>query len=273
MIGGHTFEGVLDCGETLREMTARVWAGRPFLHARYNDGEFRAMFDRTYWEKDVNSDGHRYYPALGDALRESFAWTVRESAQTRGEAALVGSYMFNDYEHDAVPFATDFVRTERLPYLEAKWVTGEFWHPDPSGPAYFDDLYELVLALRGRPTLLVANGKLAGARHCMGAAYVEIPERAAWHATADVLADCLQHCVADRDAAFVWCAGMPGKVWARRIYGEFPTTTHVDAGHVFDGAFGLRNREWQQRAAGPHYELCRDEFWPWVRSFVPGGSP
>jgi hypothetical protein len=57
-----------------------------------------------------------------------------------------------------------------------------------------------------------------------------------------------------------WAAGAGLKPIAWKLWKEFPTSSHIDIGHVFNGALGMRDYGWLQRQDG----------W-WNSYFSPGG--
>ncbi len=247
--------------------TLRGWvAGGGFCHLRFNDGEVKTMLRIV--PPDTTCSGEHYCGReIGDRLLSAF----RGICETRDRRVLVGTSMFTEPWHLWACLQADWARENLSRDIEdVPWAVGDFWYT-PLGTVNAKPVIALLDSLRtgNRQVVLVSGPIVQPARHCMGAAGVPVPARDAWD-DKTVLDRC--ETAAEQGAIFVWCAGLPAKVWAWEIFKAFPNTGHIDAGSLFDGAFGLRNRSWLMRGSGPHYDICRRDFWPWVLGFVPLGE-
>jgi hypothetical protein len=219
----HPDAGDLDA---LRMVTEWVRAKTPCLHLRFADGEFWSILNR----KGINTDGMPFYgESLGPYLDRSLQ--EMSSGALKGKSAIIGGD-WSIPEHEAYIRKSGFMRT--VPWCPSSiWVNGVV-----SGT--LARFFETLLA-DPRPRVLVANEKISGAATFLRSMFFPIPAHAAWEARAAV-ASFLK--TLPRDTVVLYCAGMASEGFAWESWKERPDLTHLDMGHVFDGAFGIRNRSW-----------------------------
>jgi hypothetical protein len=243
-------------------MAYKVAARQPFYHSRWNDGEARAM--TLPGESQANCDGHRYFADMGEALKRTFV-EILDYANVSSNI-LVGTMLDTDPEHPTCDILRDVADDASSNLHDVRFTVGEFWlretGPAPVGMcALLDALHESK-----RMTVLIGNNAIRPARHCMGAEFVAVPAVDAWLHRDRIERTCKD--VGDY-ATFVWCCGFVGKVVSWEIFKEFPNTTHIDAGHTFDGVFGNLSREWMRRGDSEQWVHYRDVFGPYVKGFIP----
>ncbi len=249
--------------ENLQWLTEAVRSGEPFTHLRWNDGEAKTMLGLV-GEDATTSHEHHCYKDLGERLLSSFTEMCQESRNT---CMSVGSYICDEpyslYADELLAYVAEKKLAEGVP-----WATGDVWYSRDELVSA-DLIKGLLQAVREsgrwRDVVLVSNSTVEPARWCLKSFYVEVPKVNAWETREQVRSRLLQY---DGDnTLFVWCSGLPGKVWAWELHKVYPGTSHLDLGHLFDGVYGLENRAWQKRKAGLHYREYTDIFAPWVRSF------
>ncbi len=117
------------------------------------------------------------------------------------------------------------------------------------------------------PAVLVTHEGLANARLCFGGGMVTTPANDSWPERENIRRACVPF--AAGGYTFVWANGAL-KTMAWQLFREFPGSSHVDVGHLFDGAFGIKDYGWLQRGNGPWPEpyFRPGGFADWVRSFI-----
>jgi hypothetical protein len=201
---------------------AMLGDGTAFSFSRFGDGEFSAIFG----VEGVNSDGQRYFPELGQRLRQ----IVEAEAQP---SYLMGLQTLAVMVHGARPIFSNFAGV--------KWVLADSLHNasmEGRLGAFFDSLVDREVLLVGAPH----HGQLAQERSWQ---YVEIPYGDCWpqyeslHAT-------LAPRAASEDTVFLFCASMTANVLIDDLHRLNPRNTYIDAGSVFDPYVGIRNRGYQK---------------------------
>lgn len=256
-------------------ITQAILRDMPFLHVRFNDGECNTIF-RLRKENATTSGEHRHFRDLGDALLAAFREVCQKFETTLYRPiTIVGSYWFAEPEHPGAIQLVQWMRENHIDTSRILWGMSDFWYDaaPTSCKEHWDAMRILLESLEaeasnGRRVVLVGNPLIRPARKCLRAEFIEVPQVDCWLKRESILAEAAKHAERDARTVFVWCAGMPSKVFATRIFNQYPQTSHIDAGHLFDLAFGIANRMWMVRGnsgdAGPHYEIYRDKFIPFV---------
>jgi hypothetical protein len=254
--------------QCLDELTAWVADGKPFLSLRITDGELWSMF-RYRPETDTTADGNEMRYDLGEAIRE----IIRDYArllQTEPDCRVqIGTTMF---QH---------------PDETTKWLAGYVWSLGAAekfrwinGHDMLDGLIDgrtrklfETLQTSGRRVILCCDRAIVETRYCcLGGRpcdFYPVPKPNAWlhrHSIRDGLFQ-----FADGGFTFLWCTGMGTKPLAWQLFREYPQSSHLDCGHIFDGAFGIMSREWLRNREEPWWTPYMREggFKDWVRSFIP----
>ncbi len=215
--------------EALRIVTGWVASRTPCLHLRFADGEFWSILDR----KGVNTDGLGFQ---GGSLGRALDMCLKEMAAggLAGKTALVGGdWTFPEHEE----YLKKNNLLQRIPWCPSSiWVNGVC-----SGE--LARFFETLLA-DPRPRILIANRAISGAAGFLRSMFFEISAGGSWDSRGPVSL-LLRH--APKDAVIMYCAGMSSEAFAWSSVGERPDLTHLDLGHIFVGAFGIRNRSWLSR--------------------------
>ena len=246
---------------------SRVVTGTPFFAVRFNDGEMAMMF-RTRPEGEElgtkENKAHTNYEN-GDALRQMLA----DLATADPARTLVGCSWWHDGEHpDTQLFRAE---ADRLGMLDRVNWCHEHWPLECTRDGTIRDLIDVIRVfgrLRDRRVFFITCDKLMPAGLCLGALGIAVPTHDAWDAREEVYGWCREACETPTKAIFVWAAGCGLKPTAWRLYKEFPGSSHLDVGHLFNGAMGLNDYGWLERKDGPWYEAYMRDFAPYVRSFI-----
>ena len=239
----------------------RLKRQRPFFAVRFNDGEHTGMY-RTRPEgmvlgTDANPAPLHY--AWGDALRLMLA-----EMKVHGPKGLLIGCSWNTERADdlARKFGQDVLR---LGMEDFKWCN-EHWPLD----GVVDGSTIRMLQYLGEyvPTILVTNEKLKDVRYCLDSSWIEVPSDDSWSARERIYQECLMY--AKGGCTFVWAAGVGLKPTAWQLFKTYPQSSHIDVGHLFNGAFGFTDYGWLARQDGPWYGPYMKEggFKDWVRSFL-----
>ncbi len=259
---GVHFPNVLSIGETLERMQTLLERRIPFVRIRYGDGEAKTML-HLVGEGATTSGEHHCFRDLGKALLLAF------DEMRAADGVLLGAcpYPENSYpELDAMIDHMGKHPTAGTPV----WASGDAWYTtEGEVKGEVADVVALLETIRHdtRVKVLACNPTVAEARHCLGAHHLWLPQRDAWLAREGVLR--AAGSLAEQGAVFVWCGGIACKPWMWDLFKEFPLSTHIDMGHLFDGVFGHRNRGWLTYPDGHHLRYLRDVLIPHVRRFVP----
>ena len=257
---------------SLQQLKAAVDAEAPFTHIRLNDGEFLTMFGDTPHQK--LGDGCRMFRSMGDALIQSF----REVLSRPRDETFIGSYWINPLYHpeaeynQGIDLFTRYVIQNGLEadVNNARWLTGDFWYSTSAEREGVvdggEELLELFSAVRTRsyttPVVLIGNMRLRPVRVCLEAHFIPVPFVDCWRSREAILRECEGY--AKDDAVYVWCAGVAAKAMAVQFSREYPRTTHLDFGSVFDGVVGDYSRTWLERRSGPHWDFLQQRIIPYV---------
>ncbi len=235
---------------------------RSVFATRFNDGEMVCMY-RTRPEGSllgtVATPAYTSY-AWGDALRG----VLEGLAGPERDRTMIGCSWGTDRADDlCIPFGEDVAR---LGLEGANWCH-EHWPLEGVVDGSTRLLIDYLRLWRKGRTVLVTCPTLQRARHCLGAEWVQAPEADSWQGRDQV--DRLCRPFAEAGYVFAWAAGGGLKPLAWDLWRRYPGSTHIDLGHLFNGAAGLEDYGWLQRKDGPWYEPYRRVFAPYVRSFIP----
>lgn len=261
-----------DVFQQLYQMTKWLEEKQPFCHLRFNDGEANGMF-RLVPETATTSGEHRHMRDLGDALLRTLNGIIDFAKEKRGSDVrmLIGSDWIRDSSNNALRVLRNYL-IERGAVKDISWANSDLWYSTVFEAQNICALFELIalcdeLRTNNHNVILVGKKLIEKARYLIGARMLLIPEVDCWNDRVRIFNMCQEF--AKEKATFVWCAGLPGKVWGWSIWSQHPDTTHIDAGHLFDGVFGFRNRMWLGRESGEHYRKYEEFFAPYLRSFIP----
>ncbi len=212
--------------EALRIVTGWVAARTPCLHLRFADGEFWSILDRS----GVNTDGLAFDgKTLGRAL-DACLKEMASGGLVNRTAIIGGDWYFP--EHAKYLRDNDLIR--RIPWCPSSiFVNGVC-----SGE--LARFFEALIA-DPRSRILIANRRISGAATFLKSMFFEVDASASWRSR-DSVSILLKH--APKDAVILYCAGMASEAFAWSAAKERPDLSHIDLGHIFDGAFGIRNRSW-----------------------------
>ncbi|HXJ72152.1 MAG TPA: hypothetical protein VNM37_04850, partial [Candidatus Dormibacteraeota bacterium] len=94
-----------------------------------------------------------------------------------------------------------------------------------------------------RPRYFVGNEKLGMAAKYLGARFIPVAPADAWK-DRDRVMQALA--TAEKNAIILYCAGMATEAFAWAARWKRPDLSHLDMGHIFDGAAGHLSRCWLQ---------------------------
>lgn len=259
----------LDVREYLKQVVWWLRADEPFFHTRYNDGEWCAMFNLR---KAEQSNGeHHYTPELCSTLMQTFE-ELTDKILDDPSHILLGSARWLCPGISGIQEFDKYIRSKPGLLERARWTTGEVWWEYPNEVnrnvddkgliALFDEL-----RMGNHHVVLVSNDGIRDACHCMGADFVRTPPKESWKQVDQILGACSEH--VRPGTVFVWCLGFPGKILSWNLWKDYPTTSHLDLGHLFEGICGNPCREWLKQKIGPHYAYQDRVLKPYVFSFVP----
>lgn len=242
----------------------------PFFATRINDGEMCQMYRTKPEGALLGTDANPAYchRELGEALSRM----LDEMGQTDMENELLDQILigcsWNTDRADELGQTRfkDDVRGYNL--LTANWCH-EHWPLE--GVVDGNTIRLLEVISRTAPAMLVTCRGLMDARWCMKANGWEVPAEDSWSYRDKVLSSSLGPVYAKAGFTFVWCAGGGLKPTAWRLWREFPQSSHIDLGHLFNGAFGMTDYGWLQRQDGPWYQpyFKQGGLKDWVRGFLP----
>lgn len=223
-----------DWQATIGQMEKWLDACSPFCHLRFADGEFNSILGTASpnFGSGSNCDGHEY---MTDTLGVALAGVLGEIAAKHPNHGnlLVGGGCWRPSAY--VDYLREQGCLERIP-----WVGGQVFGAGIESLATKRFLVKLH-DYAGRK-ILVGNAGIEGAKHFLGADFIEIPARNCWLKEAETTAE-LRKRVAP-GSVVIYCAGMPAAVYQWRMWKAVPDSTHIDMGHIFDGIFGRESRKW-----------------------------
>ena len=196
------YEGVKakrDPDPLLQKLTVAVRNGSPASFVKLGDGEQFCMDGAV----GANCDGHPYSAELGNKLKESF-----ESFKKRYDVRVVG-------------FA------DQVPY-------NCLLHRVGSSLASVKDFW-MAVRHSDKPKVFIGPARLRPAAAMLRAQHVEIPLVNAFSEYAQIKERLL--CLRAPGTIFIFCAGMPAKVWIADLLDGHYDISCIDAGSAFDPMF------------------------------------
>jgi hypothetical protein len=185
------------------------------------------------------------------------------ACETYRDRLLLGASWYSDRADAAcTPFANE---VRALGMEDYNWCH-EHWPLEGVVNGATRRLIDAVRPHKGQVFLLTCTS-LRDARHCLGAEWLQVPGRDSWWAADEVFRMCLARCAPG--AVFVWAAGGGLKPTAWKVWRQAQYTTHIDIGHLFNGALGMHDYGWLERRDGPWYQPYFRDFAPYVRRFIP----
>ncbi len=257
--------------ECLSELQKWVEAGTPFCSLRLTDGELIAMF-RTREPTAVTADDNVMSEEIGDAIRD----TIRGFAETLriDENACIqfGTTMYQHPDKET-KFLAGYAYSLGI-HDKLRWINGH----DMLDGVVDGSARRLMEAIRdsGKTVILMGDERIRDAARCLGALFFPVPKPNAWNHR-DLVVERLVPFLQDdaggehQDPIIVWCCGMGMKPVAWKLWRSYPQSSHLDAGHIFDGAFGIMSREWLRNQESPWWTpyMGPGGFKEWVLSFIP----
>ncbi len=240
----------------------RLRSGTPFFTTRINDGEMIQMFRTRDEGALLGTDANLAYVhrECGDAL---VGMLVQVCVDSRVENILVGHCCYDDPNHELNKM---FMGSGFGSLLRFQHEAGGHWPLD--GVVDGSTIRMLDAVRESLKAVLVTSHPLRDASLCLYAPTVMVSRQDSWNGREDVYDDCRTY--AEDGAIFVWAAGGGLKPTAWRLFREFPQSSHLDVGHLFNGALGLRDYGWLQRGDGPWHEAYFRDFAPYVQKFTGG---
>lgn len=258
----------LSIEQTLVLLSELVTNCQSFFHTKHNDGECESMF-KCYKKQNQNHENF-YHDSMGERLLSAVD-QVMTKAYDRQYDCYFSTYFISDSWHDAGNVYMNHWAT-KFDLTKFNWCQGDFWYYHPSIKSVpTENILTLIDTIRyqssDRRTVFVSNDVISSARYCLGADNVLILKEDAWKMDGKIQSVLEEY--ASKDALFIWCAGIPGKVWMTELFLKYPKTSHIDMGHLFDHVFGLDSRTWHTRKYdGEYYRKYADIFIPYVNSFI-----
>ena len=244
----------------------RLRRKKPFFAVRINDGEMiqilRTRPEGTLLGTVVNPVWTNY--ECGNAYRSMLEEMSRLTAEQR-DNVLIGCSWNTDRADDMGrgPFA-ELIRS--LDLENANWCH-EHW---PLEGVINGGTIRMLEELRNHPTVLVTCKEIMDVNRCLlgkGPAHgVLSSSQDSWQ-DRDLVEVAVRPPV-KRGYVTLWAGGCGLKPSAWKLWREFPGSRHIDVGHLFNGAMGLRDYGWLERGDGPWHEpyFRAGGFRDWVRT-------
>ena len=234
------------CKPTIMTLIGWLKDELPCAHIRFADGEYNAitgLIDKRF----TNCDGHNYFIDMGIELKR----VLYEISKTNRSRLQVGGY-WNE---------TTYPILEKMGVMDnIKWVPSQCFVSSIITMLSLD----VLRAIRDSkyPKIFIANQKVQKAAQCLNASYVSIAEKNSWLDTPRIEKFCE---TVNPNTIFIWCAGMPSKVWAWDTWSLLPNTTHLDMGHFFDGAFNVYSRSWLEDRNNERWRCYAKYYIPFIK--------
>ncbi len=238
----------------------RLHTNTPFYTIRINDGEMLCMYRLRPEGERLGTDANPAYVryGLGDDLRN----TLQQIGQHPPDNTLIGC-SWNTPRQDSMgagPFNTDVTNYN----LKAHNWADEHWPLDGTTNGSTIRLLTTIRALPQWP-VLVTCPRLAGIAKILNTNYIQCPASDSYIARDSIYEQC-QFYARQGSPTFLWCAGGGLKPTAYKLFANYPRTTHIDLGHLFNGYYGIHDYGWLTHKTGPWYKPYFEEFVPWLKS-------
>lgn len=214
-------EGLPTWENTYALMIHQIEEGINFKFARYGDGEAICMLQVP--GKVANTDGHEYFPDLGQALRGSFS----EKVLTGIQPLLLTS-----------KYGVDFMD------ILKKNLTGEYCNADVLHNASIDlKLSHFLEAIdkSQRPLIVIGSAHLRSF-FIDPIVFIEIPDKNCWLKYTETVEKLSNELFGTDNAIVLLCASMMSEVIIKAF--EDVECTMIDCGSVFDPFVGVKSRRY-----------------------------
>lgn len=241
-------------GETLDCLTDWLVREEPFCHLRVANGEFMSIFRRD----GDNGGEHDYLGATVGADLHQMLVEIANQHPHHGRLLVGGIWEDPAFTRAWLEWHEQFAR---IPWVPCQvFVNGIIDRRTMR--------WMRALAARGQSVILVVNDIVAKAAVGLGArVVVEIP-RANSFAHRASIEERLRAAIRPSDVV-VYCGGFGVKSLIWRMWRSYPRTSHVDMGHFFDGAFGVRSRSWLAGTPDERSIVYDTHYAPRIRGEVP----
>jgi hypothetical protein len=203
-------------------------ARKPFSFARYGDGEWAALLGR----EGANCDGHRYYPELGERLRQAIIKPL-------------------PYFYGLQPRAMRSDGREIAKFLRKHDVNIPWHNADVFHDANIDGaLLPFIQQLRSLPVVMVGPPHLKDLPSTLFsfAAYIEVPPKDCFLAVEELKARILETGRGRQGLVFALSASMTANVVIHDLYPALGDTHWLlDLGSLWDIYAGVRSRSMHTR--------------------------
>jgi hypothetical protein len=219
------FKRKIPCVQTpLSEYAAMLNAGTPFSFSRFGDGEWLALLGRS----GSNCDGHEFFPAMSEKLRESI---IRPS----------GEYLFAIQRYAIKQLGREIWRFLKKNRISIIWHFSDVFHyANSSG-----QLFPFIDALKSRDVVLVGPAYLRGIdkRLVNYADFVEVPRVNCFLSIDRIKQDILTCAQKKPGTVFGFTASMTANCIIHDLYPLIGKEhTMLDLGSLWDGYLGLNTR-------------------------------
>lgn len=214
-------EGLQKWEDTYALMLHSIEEGHNFKFARYGDGEAICILQVP--GKQANCDGHKYFPSLGTALRESFSEKVMCGIQPL--------LLTSKYGHDFMEIAD-------------KHLTGGYFNADVLHNASISlKLSHFLISIDKSKRFVIVVGP-AHLREFFPEPikFIQIPDRDCWLKYDDVKQELAEQLFSEYNAIVLLCASMMSEVLIKDF--EDAECTMIDCGSVFDPFVNVKSRRY-----------------------------
>lgn len=245
----------------LDRITSYLVGEAPFCHVRIVDGELNsATYSRP--EKEIN-DGHHYTKELAVSLDR----VLREILTfTPSVPLIVGGTVYPNGKHRdyLIGLGFKFDDPTTTNYAPDGWVPCQVMVEGATTLRSLPLVAKLMhLGSDGR-LFLVGNKRIRGA---CGSQMIEVSQLDSINDTSRVVATICDPSKIRSGCVVCYCAGMAAKPMLWECFKRRPDLTHLDAGHLFDRAYGIQNRTWHHDK-GSIRQKNYDKFYiPLIRAF------
>jgi hypothetical protein len=218
--GRWTLDGVEPEEITFQKICQRLKERWAFKFARYGDGEWNCIFNKT----GQNCDNHTYFPDLGASLRRVLLSKP--------------SYMMG-----IQPLSMSYERTQQIKDfcsgLNIQWVNADTLH----NASIDGKLGDFINALAGRYIILVGPAHLSG--FFVNCVHIVIPSQNCWLEYEQIRQQIEFHVDGVNNAVVLLAASMMSEV----LIDDFSDYHHtfIDIGSVLDPYCGVKSRRYHHK--------------------------
>lgn len=209
-------------------------ADNPFTFSRWGDGEWRSVL-RKHKDGASNCDGHRFFPAMANELREVL---LRKPTYRLG----MQNFAMRLYGRPI----QQFLSSNKL--TDLRWFNADVFHYG----AIHGKRKELVAAVKTRKLLVVGPPHLRSLKHS-GLPYwdyVEVPPKNCYLSIRDVFRKVIGKVEGQRDSLLISIsASMPAEILCDVLFMQLGSNhTIIDFGSVWDPLVGKLSRSYMKAA-------------------------